>query len=374
MKHLSLMKNRRPSPVIAAAALLLILSLSLAACGGQGQAGGSGQTAAKEELTIALAPAAIGAQPLVIYTENKGYFEEEGLIVHFENVSSGQFEALSAGKIDATMNGITPGLTYGAKGANVTLFAGTASGGVFAIARTDRADELRDPANWAGKKLVTTTLSTSEHVISTGLKNYGIDFSTQITHIEVDTDANIIEVVRKGQADLGFLLPEYGTIINDLDLSILFPITDLVDDYVCCRQAANSVALVEKRSAFVKFLQAQIRAYKEFLNDQDAVVALLAQRTNQDEDYVRAIVFDPELSANRKTNPDPDLRRSLIFYQSLIERGYLDGETPLSSIFDVSIYEEALNNLLERYPDDPFYKELKVKFETDNKNLSGKYL
>jgi NitT/TauT family transport system substrate-binding protein len=376
-----IINHRRRFLFALTADLLLILSLGLAACGaGQtgssGQTGGAGQTAPtpNEELTIALAPAAIGAQPLVIYTENKGYFAEEGLTVHFENVSSGLFEALSAGKIDASMNGITPVLTYGAKGANVTLFAGTASGGVFAISRTDRADELRDPANWAGKTLVTTTLSTSEHVIATGLKAYGIDFNTQITHIEVDTDANIIEVVRKGQADLGFLLPEYGTNINDLDLSILFPTTDLVEDYVCCRQAANSVSLATKRTAFVKFLQAQIRAYKEFLNDQDAVVALLAQRTNQEEDYVRAIVFDPERSANRKTNPDPDLRRTLTFYQSLIERGYLDGETPLSDFFDVSIYEDALNNLLERYPDDDFYKELKVKFEADNKNLSGQYL
>jgi NitT/TauT family transport system substrate-binding protein len=220
----------------------------------------------------------------------------------------------------------------------------------------------------------TCSLSTSEHVIATGLKEkYGIDFS-QITHIEVDSDANIIEVIRKGEGDVGFLLPEYGTNIGDLGLSILFPTTDFVEDYVCCRQAANSVALKEKRSAFVKFLQAQILAYKDFQSEQDVAIKLLAERTGQTEQYVKDIVFDLETSANRKTNPDPDLRRSLIYYQSLVGRGYVPDPEPITTFFDTSIYEEALNNIIERYPDDDFFQNMKIKFEQDNKNLTGDYL
>jgi NitT/TauT family transport system substrate-binding protein len=326
-----------------------------------------------DELTVALNLSALGAQPVVLLAENNGYFEEEGLKVNFAPLQTGVMEALSIGKVDAYMNGITPPLTYGNKKANVKIYAGTASGGVFAIAKAGREDELKDPKNWRGLTLVTTTLSTSEHIIRIGLAERGIDFK-EVRHVEVDTDNNIIEAIRKGTADVGFLLPEYGVRVRDLGVAILFPNTDLVHDYVCCRQSGNSKAIEENRPAYVKFLQAQIRAYKDYVNDEEKTVKLLSKFTNQTEDYVRAIVYDPVRSAERKYNPDPNLKGTLAFYTSLIDSGYLDGRVRLTEFFDTSIYEEALGNIIARYPDDEFYKDMRKVFEESNLNVSGKYL
>jgi NitT/TauT family transport system substrate-binding protein len=326
-----------------------------------------------DELTVALNLSAVGAQPLVILAENNGYFKEEGLKVNFTPLQSGAMEALSIGKVDAYMNGITPPLTYGNKRADIKIYAGTKSGGVFAIGKIGREEELKDPRNWRGLTLVTTTLSTSEHVIRIGLAERGIDFK-EVKHVEVDTDNNIIEAIRKGTAVVGFLLPEYGVRVRDLGVALLFPITDLVEDYVCCRQSGNGKAIAEKRPAYVKFLQAQIRAYKDYFEDEEKVVKLLSKFTNQTEDYIRAIAYDPIRSAETKYNPDPDLKRTLVFYTSLIDSGYLDGSVKLTEFFDTSIYEEALNNIIARYPDDDFYKQMRKVFEENNLNVTGKYL
>jgi NitT/TauT family transport system substrate-binding protein len=350
----------------------LILAFSIL-CAAASVGFGAAQKPKLEELTVALNLSALGAQPVVILAENNNYFEEEGLKVNFAPLQSGVMEALSIGKVEAYMNGITPPLTYGNKKADVKIFAGTASGGVFAIAKTGREKELRDPKNWKGLTLMTTTLSTSEHIVRIGLAERGIDFS-EVKHVEVDTDNNIIEAVRKGTADIGFITPEYGVRIRDLGVEILFSNTYLVPDYVCCRQSANGKAMAAKRSAYVKFIQAQIRAYKDYVENEEGTIKLLSKSTNQTEDYVRAIVYDPERSAERKYNPDPNLKGTLAFYVSLIDTGYLDGSVKLSDFFDTSIYEEALDNIIARYPNDEFYKRMRKVFEENNLNVTGKYL
>ena len=331
---------------------------------------GCGSTAAQKDeevykLDVVMDNVSIN-RPLVVIAKLKGYFEEEGLDVTYTNLTSGVIEAISIGKSDATLSGIIPSLTYAAQKAELTVFAGTASGGNFIISLPEKAEELSDINNWKGKKLGTVRLSTSELVSRSALEKRGIDISKDITYVEIDSYPNIVEAVRKGTIDIGFVSSEYGKIGIDLGLEILFPMTDMSENYVCCRQTAYTPSVKGNRDAFVKFLKGQIRAYKDFNEQQDEVVKLLAEYSSQTEEYVYDYLYNPEFNANRTFSPDPAINKIREVYETLEKWDYVEEGVKVEDFVHITLYQDALKSILEEYPDEPVFKTLEEAFQKDN--------
>ncbi|MDR1970357.1 MAG: ABC transporter substrate-binding protein [Treponema sp.] len=312
--------------------------------------------------------------PIVAVARERHYFEEEGLDPEFIILASGAIEALSIGKADIMLTGIIPSLSYAAQGADVKVIGGTISGGNFAITRPENRAKYARLEDWRGARLGTVRLSTSEMVSRFALGQIGLntDASSQnqdVTFVEIENYPNIIEGVRKGQVDIGFVSYEYRQAVEDLGLTILFPMTSMYPNYVCCRETAYTKSLETKRSIFVKFLQAQIRAFKEFVEKPDDTVALIARLSSQEPDFVRNALYDPDRSAGRTYHPDPDLRRVRDVYATLQEHNYIPLGLAVEDVLDYTLYQDALQNILERYPDDPFYRQLARDFEFNNLNL-----
>jgi NitT/TauT family transport system substrate-binding protein len=363
-------KNRttgRLLPVIAVTLGAVLAGISLAGCSKKSAA--AAKSAALEPFTI-LAESNVLTAPLVTIAKEKGYFKEEGLAVEYVVLSSGKIEALSIGKGDVILTGIIPSLSFGAQGAPVRIIAGTASGGNFVLARPENAAALRDLTKWKGKRLGTVRLSTSEMITRYSLGQLGYSMKGDIkdvTFVEIDTYPNIIEAVRKGAVDVGFIASEYKQPAIDLGLEILFPMTNMFENYVCCRQTVNADALANRRSAFVKYLQAQIRAYKDLQENEDEIVRLLAKASSQEESFVRNFLYNKENNANRVFNPDPDLKRVSYVYDTLKTFDYVEKRgVETTDIVDTTVYKEALDAILARYPGDKIYRQLAEYFKENN--------
>ena len=311
--------------------------------------------------------------PLVTIAKDRHYFEEEGLAPEYIILSSGEIEALSIGKADIMLTGIIPSLSYGAQGADVRVVGGTASGGNFVVTKPENAAELQDLQNWKGKRLGTVRLSTSEMVSRYSLTQLGLDVSLgskDITFVEIDSYPNIIEAVRKGTTDIGFVDSAYKQSLDDLGLAILFPMTYMFPSYVCCRQTAYAVSLAERPGAFVKYFKAILRAYKDYVEDQEEVVRFLARVSSQEESFVRNYIYNTHNNANRIFNPDPDLKRVSYVYETLKRFDYVEKKgIEAQDIVDTTVYKEALDAILEQYPDEDIYKQLAVDYQANNVSL-----
>lgn len=325
--------------------------------------------AAREPLTVFYKSNVLSV-PVVTIAKEKHYFEEEGLDPNYIVLSSGEIEALSIGKGDIMLTGIIPSLSYGAQGSDVRIVGGTASGGNFVVAKPENAEALRDLANWKGKRLGTVRLSTSEMVSRYSLGQLGLDLSNgskDITFVEIDSYPNIIEAVRKGSVDVGFVDSAYKQSLDDLGLTILFPMTYMFPNYVCCRLTANANALVAKRSAFIKFFKAELRAYKDLLEDKEGVIKLLAKVSSQEESFVRDYVYNTDNNANRIFNPDPDLKRVTYVYETLKKFDYVERKgIEADTIVDTTVYKAALDEILERYPNEAIYRQLAEDYQVND--------
>jgi NitT/TauT family transport system substrate-binding protein len=317
-----------------------------------------------DTLTVVLPTNAIGV-PIVYLAKEKGYFEEEGLRPEFVTVATtNTVEPLSIGKVDVTLQGIIPGLSYAAQGADVKVFAGTASGGNYIFCRPENAEKFRDLANWNGIKFGTIRLSTSELVTRNALNKVGIK---DVNYVEIDQMTNVVEAVRKGTVDIGSVPAEFSQSLKDLNLTAIFPMTTLSPNYVCCREVAYSKSLETKRGAFVKFVRAQIRAYRDLKQNPDETVRILAKASSQSEEFVRDVIYNLDTNGDRSFSPDPNLNGILEVYQTLKDLDYIEKKgIEVPDIVDVAIYKEALDDIIKRFPNDSIYQELAATYRLNN--------
>jgi NitT/TauT family transport system substrate-binding protein len=307
---------------------------------------------------------------LVAIARSKGYFEEEGIAPNFIVLSSGAVEALSLGKGDIHLVGLSPALSYAAQGAPIKVVGGTASGGNYVFTKPENIAKYKNLSDWRGVRLGTVRLSTSEMVSRYTLGPRGVDLGTEVSFVEIDNYPNIIEGLRKGQIDIGFVDRNYRQSALDLGLEILFPMTSMLDNYVCCRETAYVPSLENKRDLFVKFHQAQIRAFKDFSENKAESVKILAKASSQDDDFVENAIFNTETNGNRRFNPDPDLKRVAAVYETLKATGYINPSgIEVEDIVDVTVYRDALQNIIKRYPNEQIYQKLWADFQVNDLSI-----
>ena len=133
--------------------------------------------------------------------------------------------------------------------------------------------------------------------------------------------------------------------------------------------------LAEKHDAFVAYETARIRAfdyYKQGENDEaikQDVVDTVANYSGKEADYVETYLY----GGVTKYATDPNTKGIVKFVEAATNSGLLasagvDFSTyDITQNIDVSAYEEAINALVEREPDNQTYAELLTQFEADNK-------
>lgn len=308
--------------------------------------------------------------PLIQIAEEKGFFEAYNFKPNYITLEMiGTPEALIAGKLDAAYAQVVPPLSYGAQGASVTMFAGTLSGGMVAICRKQDADKYRDLANWKDTNIGVIHLSTAEMVSKAALgRTYGYEIDKDLHYKLIDGYPAITTAVANGNLDIGLISPTYLEAAVSLGLEYLFPLTYLEKDYVCCRQYAYTPSFEANREAFKAYIKGQIRAYKEYLTNPEESIASLVKLTGEDEDYVTQFIYDKEFNGDTSYNPDPNYNGILSIYEILAGWNYIEASVPLQDFFDINLYPTALLEVIEEFPDDPFYKNMWTYFlENNNK-------
>lgn len=308
---------------------------------------------------------------ILTLADELGYYEEEGVNVEFVEISdtSAAISAISLNKkdIDVLQAAGAGALSYVAQGTNVEIIGGIASEGGAMISTPENKELYSDLGNLKGGITVATHLTDTGAMVVRSLleEKYGIDTTQEIHYLYLNSAQNVIEAVIKGEAQVGFTNSEASHKYLDLGIDIVYEVGDLVPDYVCCRQLSSREKVAEKRDAFVRKAVAEIRAYEWYSAEanHDESVRILAEQSGQDEDYVRAYIYE-----NTKYTLDPNSKGVQDLFDTLLLGDYIENVTvtDLTDSIDTSIYQDALQILIEREPDNAFYKELSEQFERNN--------
>jgi len=312
-------------------------------------------------LEVAWFPSAIkSALTTVAYDQN--YFTEEGLNVNCDVLQStgDAVTALAEGKVDVIPTGITAQLQFMAEGQDLIFFGGSAQEGGAIITKPENAERFEDLSNWGGTKWASARGNTGDNIIRAKLRERGIipEEDIEIDYLSGDTD--IVQAVYKGQVDVGYITADGVQTAKNFGLTCGIKVGDIDPYYPCCRQTTNSRVIEEKYDALVAYQRGLIRAYKLILTDHEQAIEIMVRQTGQTVEYVTEALYGDYAS---RYNPDPAKQRVLDYASYLIGESIIQ-DADVSGNINTQIFREALEQILEEYPDDPEYLALKEFSDT----------
>ena len=148
---------------------------------------------------------------LFFIAQEAGYFEEYGLDVELTPFSSAgdALAAMRSGDLDCADFGASAVFSLAAQGAeDVRIFGSQMHEGSGIICLPENEARFNDFANFKGAKLGLVPMSTGDVVYRYGLKQAGLTYGLEgegadVTIVELDSAATVIEAVKKGEIDCG---------------------------------------------------------------------------------------------------------------------------------------------------------------------------
>jgi NitT/TauT family transport system substrate-binding protein len=316
---------------------------------------------------------------LVIAAKQLGYYEEEGVnvvLVPVDSVPSG-IAAVSTHKLDVFSLSVLA-LSSIAKGGDETFIGGVATEGTSLVVSKDNTDiNFRDFHNLKGKVIGIGANSPITYIFQDYVKSeLGDEYSDDYVNWKVFDDNNVLlEAITKGSVDGGFLTTERVWMAEERGLKEAFDLAEYLPEYLCCRLTSTNSVVKEKRDALVAVLRAQIRAEIDYKNNNDIIIDALEAFTEQKRDHIiRYVGTHKDYEVSAFTNYKNPLSTNLMYNKikeyddvSVAMGMYtVNANVNLKDHVDPTLWQDAIEDLIARYPDEKAYKELNEFFLRDS--------
>lgn len=358
----------------------LLLSAVLTGCGGSEPAPAEDPetlSAPAEELRLKVGLLGNSVKPVgVLVAQAKDYFQEEGLAVETEKVSSmnDAYLAVSTGDLDVYLFSSTAAATFISQGTTtLRVFGGTVSEGseIMAAAGTPAIGGAED---LLGKTIACQMPETGQMV----LKNYlleqgytigGPDDQADVTFVYVSDSTTAIEGCVKGEYDYCITNACLGYYAEKFGVDVVGTVKQFVSTYPCCRQTCSQEAYEEKFEALVRFETAVLRGYQFYLENQEETLDILEAYAGEDRDFLQTQVYGTEnYTPVMRVSLDPDKTACVAFYRAMANIGEISDavEVNWEDYVVTDVYGSALERLLQREPETALWSQLKDYFDAHN--------
>lgn len=361
-----LFKNNMKSILISLTAVV-----ALSGCGTDNTAEKANSNEPKEEKTYELKVGYGQGQgaPLFDVAEYEGFFEDENLKVEgvgFASSADG-LNALQAGKIDLGMTfGTAAPLTFISNGSDFSIIGGHLEGGHPILVKEENKDQYKTLEDYKGKKVGTIRMFTSDIVFRSALDEAGIDWKNDLEIIEFKTGGDLLQAVASGKVDVAVSAGSTYLQAKEQNLAVIGWSNDLNPTHVCCRVVTRQDLLSEDDGeAYKRFLKALIRAERVKNEKPEEAVEAAKTHLKLDDEIVNSIVNEE----HAHYSPDPNSKEVKKMWEQMQEIGYIEGaeDIDINKYINLDIYERALNELIQEYPEDKnYYQEQLDRFTKQN--------
>jgi len=317
---------------------------------------------AKLKLNVGYIPAA--EDVLYFVAKEKGLFEQEGLDVQlFQFNNSGEgVNAISAGKLDVGGFGSSAAFANAVKGVPIVNIGGVGDEGAALIAKPENEQRFKTSQGFKGAKLGTVRLSTGDAEWRAKLVKDGINLKSDLTIVELDSPASVLEAVKKGTVDAGIVWVPFPEMAEQQGLKVVQWSGEIDKGHICCRSLVMQTELTNNKEALVRFNRALIRAYDLYLNNQDEAVDSILKYVKIDKELIKKATY----SGHIDSHPDPNKKGYIAYWETLKTAGFFTQDLDVSKFVDTEIYHQALTELIKKEPQNKTFLKLQEDFTKNN--------
>ncbi len=307
------------------------------------------------------------AHLLAFVAKEEGFFEEEGLnvtLTQFSNANE-MVTGLESGKLDVAFIGSVPALTFQSSGHDLTIFGGAMTNGHGYVIKSQYTEGLKD---WdvsilKGKNVASVKNSVQDAELQILLKNANIEIGEgedQVNIVYFESQKDAYNALQNDTIDASSVYSPYASLAQSQGYEIVYRCSEepALQNQPCCRQVAPTEALAKYPNAYNAFERALIKAYKFSIENEEQTIKDIKVYIDIEEDFIRTEVY----GGYGTSVPDPDKKGTVALKDSIVALGYT-ADYDIEALYNIDIYDKALNSLLEENPDDEVYNTLKDHFD-----------
>ncbi|MGN0077235.1 MAG: ABC transporter substrate-binding protein, partial [Coriobacteriales bacterium] len=275
---------------------------------------------------------------------------------------------LESEKLDVSLIGSVPTLVNQSSGHEISIFGGAMTNGHGVVIDSKYTEGLDswDVTILKGKNVAVPVntvqqLETYEALSDAGLTyGEGDGYDVQITLFESQKDA--YNALSSAEIDAVTTYSPYTSIAVADGYSVVFNCADIerFKNQPCCRQVALTSALEADPAKFEAFERAMIKAYEFYKSNREQTIADVKKYIDIPDDQIE---FELYTESYCDSNPDPDYTATAALKEDALGFGYIEKDFDLESRYNLGIYENALNSLIEEDSSNETLASLKEHFE-----------
>ena len=151
--------------------------------------------------------------------------------------------------------------------------------------------------------------------------------------------------------------------VNSFIMTILMVLTILPTNFITVGAESDCKIYLK-----VYNLEESVLDSKKFnvdVTNEDETIKYALQELETDEDTIRSQVYE---YGHIGFSPNPDVKDTDQFFQAMVDIGYSEGNVDMKDYIDPTVFEDALNELLQEDPDNEVYLQLQAEDQATNQD------
>jgi len=277
----------------------------------------------------------------IAMVDKGGFAAKHGLKIELVQIKAGAtlMKALISGEIDSVDMGSPESIVAGVRCTGVKI-VGCTWPGVPQVVLAKA--EIKTPADLKGKSVAISSPGSLPDLLFRGMLEGHNMSAADVSFVTQGADIDRYKSLAAGITDAAIVSNEFEAVMPS-NIHVLMKATTAVPKFIRLCVATNKDVLAKRRDDLVKFVAAEMDAYKYALGHRDETVKLAREMTHAKADDKRAEFITDQTIKDKQIDPTLAIPADRIAWMQdlFVKAGVIKSTVPVDTLIDASVRDDA---------------------------------